>query len=69
MLRWLMPSKIIDSCSRLEIVRAYQLQDILGKYKLFKQRVGGKTLLKYSASLIFVFDSKIMRQGATTFEY
>ena len=27
---------MMDSCSRLEMLRAYQLQDILGKYKLFQ---------------------------------
>lgn len=35
MFGWFLPSEIVDSCSRLEVLRAYQLQDILGKYKLF----------------------------------
>lgn len=30
-----MQSEIQDSCSMLETVRAYQLSDILGKYKIF----------------------------------
>ncbi|MCD6482582.1 MAG: hypothetical protein J7K80_02420 [Candidatus Izimaplasma sp.] len=29
------PYKIVDACSFLEQLRAYQLGDILGKYKLF----------------------------------